>query len=127
MRMTFPQARAGNLDEARLVLVIENVAAADISHRCAQTSCKLVENAAERALVRHLAFNPFRNQFQAVADFGLEVAVRRAARHGTDGAHAAIRLIGPPLVEVDLARAFLCPGQKRADHDRGRTGCNRLG
>src|ERR1043165_8775115 len=36
-------------------------------------------------------------------DLGLEVAVLRAVLHRTDRAHAAVRLVRPPLVQDDLA------------------------
>ena len=66
----------------------------------------------------------------SLSDFGdllLEIPVGRSTRHGGDRTHAAIALVGPPLVEEDLAGRLVGAGEQRADHgDRG-AGGDRLG
>jgi hypothetical protein len=76
---------------------------------------------------RDLALDALGHQLQRVAHFLLEVAVGRAARHGADRAHAAIRLVGTALVEDHLARALVGAGEQRADHGAVGAGGERLG
>ena len=75
----------------------------------AQAADQLVQHAADRSLVGHLALDAFRHELQGVLDLLLEVAVGRAARHGADRAHAAVGFVGAALVEIDLARASSVP------------------
>jgi hypothetical protein len=70
---------------------------------------------------------PSGTSFKRVTDFGLEIAVRRAARHGPDRTHAAIGLERAALVQIDLARAFIGACEQRADHTGGGAGGDRLG
>jgi len=56
---------------------------------------------------------PSGTSLKAVVDFLLEVAIGRAARHGADGAHAAVGLVGAgPGTGSDLARAFVGAGEQ---------------
>ena len=70
---------------------------------------------------------PSGTSFSAALDLGLEVAVGRAARHGADRAHAAVRLVGAALVEEHLARRLVGAGEQRADHGAVGAGGDRLG
>src|SRR5262249_45181848 len=98
------QAGAGDAHELGLGVQLGERAGADIAHGGAQAAGELVQHGRGRALVRHLAFDPFRHQLERVLDVLLEVAVGRAARHGADRAHAAIGLVGAALIEEHLAR-----------------------
>src|SRR3546814_7824251 len=82
---------------------------------------------AGRTLVRHLSFNAFWDELQVVPHLLLEVAVSRAAGHRAERAHAPVRLVGPALVQVDLAGALVGAGQQRADHGAVGAGGDRLG
>ena len=127
MRMAFAQAGTGNAHEGRLFLEVLDVLATDVTHGGLQATGELVEDGRDWTLVGNLAFDAFRHELQRIAHFRLEVAIGRAAGHGTDGAHAAIGLEGAALVEIDLARAFVRASEQRADHDGGSAGGNRLG
>ena len=80
-----------------------------------------------RALERHLPLNPFGDQLHLVLDVRLEIAVGAPPRHGTDAAHAAIALIGPPLIEEGFARCLGGACQQRSDHDATGASRQRLG
>src|SRR3546814_8484071 len=76
---------------------------------------------AGRTLVRHLSFNAFWDELQVVPHLLLEVAVSRAAGHRAERAHAPVRLVGPALVQVDLAGALRCrPAASRSWRSRRR-------
>ena len=70
-------------------------------------------------LVRDHSFDPLGNQLRDVLAL-LEVAVARALGllHGADGAHPAIGLEGPALIEDLLSGRFLDAGEERTDHHR---------
>src|SRR5690606_7249399 len=127
MRMALAQASAGDANEARLFLECLDVGSAHVTHRRLEAAGELVQYACNRALVGNLALDTFRHQLQRVANLRLEVAVRRAARHGADRTHAAIRLEGAPLVQIDLARRLVGARKQRADHCRVCAGGDRLG
>ncbi len=126
MHVALVERRAGNLHEHRVVAEVLQVVRAGIAHRGPQPARQLVQHVARGALVGHLALDALGHQLQAVPHVLLEVAVGRAARHGAHRAHAAIRLIGAALVEVDLARAFVGAGEQRAHHHAGSTACQCL-
>src|SRR3546814_16393502 len=82
---------------------------------------------AGRTLVRHLSFNAFWDELQVVPHLLLEVAVSRAAGPRTERAHAPVRLVGPALVQVNLAGALVGAGQQRAHPGPVCAGDARLG
>src|SRR5476651_1042974 len=88
------QAGRGDADEAAVALHLSDGAAAGIAHRGAQTADQLVDDVADRALVRDAALDALWDELQRARHLLLEIAVRRAARHGADRAHAAIGFIG---------------------------------
>src|SRR5690606_6070567 len=100
--MALAQAGARDTNEARLFLKRLDVGSAHVTHRRLEAPGKLVQYACNRALVGNLALDTFRHQLQRVANLRLEVAVRRTACHGAHRTHAAIRLEGAPLVQIDL-------------------------
>ena len=110
--MAFAQASSGNTHKTCLFLEVGNRFAANVAHGSSQTAGKLMQYAAKGALVRHLAFNPLRNELEAVGYFCLEVAVGRAARHGSNGSHTTIGFVGTSLVQIDIAWAFLGASQQ---------------
>ncbi len=87
----------------------------------------MVQHARDRTLIGDLAFDTLRHQLQRVAHFRLEVAIGRATRHGANGTHAAIRLERTALIKIDLTRAFIRSGEKRANHGSRCAGGDRLG
>src|SRR5258708_26628877 len=102
--MALAQARAGDAQELPFLLQLLDGGAAGVAHCRAQAADQLMDDVADRALVGHAALYAFGHQLQRALDLLLEVAVGRAARHGADRAHAAVRLVGTALVEDDLAR-----------------------
>ena len=114
--MALPEPRRGDAHEAAVAPHLAQGRASRIAHRRAQAAGELVDHLAQGALERHPPLDPLRDELQPVGDLLLEVAVRRAARHGAERAHAAVGLVGAPLVEEDVAGAFLGAGEKRADH-----------
>src|SRR5207237_8376387 len=59
----------------------------------------------------------------------VEITIRRAVAfaHRAERAHAAVRLVGRALVQLDFAGGLLGAGEQAADHDRMRPGRDRLG
>ena len=100
---------------------------ADIAHGGAQAADQLVQHVGHRPLVGHLALDTFRHQLERVLDLLLEIAVGRAARHGADGAHAAIGFVGTALEQENLARRLVGAGKQRADHGAIGAGRHRFG
>ena len=98
-----------------------------IAHRRLHAADQLVDDVADRPLVRHLALDALRHQLQLILDVLLEIAVGRAAGHRPDRAHAAIALVGAALVQEGLARRFLGSGEQRSDHHGRRARGQRLG
>ena len=125
--MALAQARTGQLNKAGFGLEVCNGCSTRIAHGRTQTADQLMQDRRDRALVRYLAFNPLRNQFQRIADVLLEVTISRAARHGTQRAHAAIGFVRPALVEENLARGFVGPSKQAAQHGDIGTTRNRFG
>ena len=78
----------------------------------------------DAALVRHAPFDAFGHELLELSADVLKVAIRRAValRHRAERAHAAIRLVRPALVQLDLARRLLGAGEEAADHRRVRAG-----
>src|SRR5262245_8494562 len=81
-----------------------DVVAAGVTHRCAQTSCELVEDRDDAALVRHAPLNAFGHQLLELRSCVLEVAVARALAlsHRTERSHTPVGLVRRALVELDL-------------------------
>ena len=69
------------------------------------------------------------HQLVGVDDVALEVAVlgERAGLHGAHRPHAPVLLVALALVEHDLARRLVHPGQQAAEHDGVGPGGQRLG
>src|SRR5690606_20593250 len=120
-------ALAGARDdhELRLAAHLLDGGAADVAHGRAQATGKLVDDAADRAAVRHAPLDAFRHQLVGVGRI-LEVAVLGTLLHRAQRTHAAVALVAAALEQLDLARGFLGAGEQAADHHRGRTGGDRL-
>ena len=125
--MALAQARAGDAHEAGALLELGHAWRADIAHGSAKPARKLVQHGADRPLVRHLAFDAFRHKLHLVLDVLLEIAIRRAARHRSHRAHAAIGLERAALIKKHLAGALFRARKQGADHHAFGAGCNRLG
>src|SRR3954469_16969271 len=125
--MRFTHAGRGDLDELGTLLHLRDIGAADIAHRRAQTTHELLDDCDDRPFVGHSAFHTFGHQLVGRFFVVLKIAIARTLLHGADRAHATVRLVGAPLIELDLARRFFRAGEQATEHDRIRTGCNRLG
>src|SRR5690242_8360310 len=81
-------AGACDLHELRLAAHLLDGRAADIAHGRAQATHQLVDDAADRAAVRHAALDAFRHQLVGVRSV-LEVAVLGPLLHRRQRTHAA--------------------------------------
>src|SRR5690606_38418219 len=97
MDVALTQAGIADADEIGLAGKIRNGRRAKIAHGRPEAAHHLVDDGGSRALERNLALDPFGYELEIVLDVFLEIAVRRAARHGADRAHAAIGLVGTAL------------------------------
>src|SRR5688572_16292360 len=79
----------------------------------------------DRALVRHASFNTLRHQFLDLVVL-LKVTLAGTLLHRAERAHTAIRLVGAPLIKLDLAGRLLRAGEQTTDHYSMRTGGKRL-
>ncbi|MCY1410937.1 hypothetical protein D9M71_263160 [compost metagenome] len=77
-----------------------------------------MDDGAQLALVRHAAFDAFRNQLLGAGRGVLEVAVggTGGAGHGAQRAHATVGLVGTALEQLDLARSLFGAGEHGAHH-----------
>src|SRR4051794_33582608 len=73
VRMALAEPGAGDADEPR-VLHRSRRRRAAVAHRLAQAADELVDDRAERALVRDAALDPLRDELLRVLDVPLEVA-----------------------------------------------------
>src|SRR5438552_2286812 len=73
--------------------------------------------------------DPLRYELRHVLDVPLKVAIaeRTSRSHGTERSHAAVLLEAFALMEDDLARCLVGPGEDGTRHDRARAGSDRLG
>ncbi len=100
---------------------------ADIAHGRAQPAHQLVDDRDDRALVRHATLDALGHELVGRCVGILEVAIRGALLHRAQRAHAAIDLVGAALIELDLARGLLGPGEHRTQHHAVRARGDRLG
>src|SRR3954467_8382532 len=126
VHMRFAHAGRGDLDELGTLLHVRDIGAAHIAHRRAQTTHQLLDDCDDRPLVGHAAFHTFGHQLVGRFFVVLKIAIARTLLHGADRTHATIGLVGAPLIKLDLARRFFRAGEQATEHDRVRTGCNRL-
>ena len=118
MDVGFTPAGGRDFDELGAGAHFVDRAAAAVAHGGAQAADHLIDDLGERALVRDHAFDAFRNELVDVAlVVVLEVAVGGTLAHGTEGAHAAVGLVGAALVEDDFTRGFVRTGEHAAHHD----------
>src|SRR5690242_580841 len=116
VHVRFAQTRAGDSYKRAVLLHLGDRAVAGVSHRRFEPADQLVDDVADRALVRHAALDPLGTELQGVCDLLLEIAVGGAARHRPDRSHAAIIFVAAALVEKDFARALVGPGEEGAEH-----------
>ena len=115
MDVAFLQPRAGDADELAVLAHLLDRGAAGIAHGRAQPPHKLVDHRIGGTLVGHLPLDPFGNQLVGRGIL-LEVTVRAAPRHGTQGSHAAIGFEAAALVQDHLARRLVGACDGAADH-----------
>src|SRR4051794_12298733 len=127
VRVRLAQPRTGDADEARLLHRLDRRRAA-VAHRLAQAADNLMQHAGERPLVRDAALDPFGDELLDILDVALEIAVLRvtARLHRADRAHAAVLLEALALGEDDVAGRLFRAREHRAQHDRVRSGGDRL-
>src|SRR5205085_5300367 len=108
VRVGFPQPRGRDANELGALHVLDRCGAA-VPHRLAQPADDLVQDRAQRPLVRNASFDALGHELLDVLDVALEVAVlREAARaHRAERPHPAVLLEPLALLEHDLARALV--------------------
>jgi len=121
------ETRAGDPHEAPVLLELLNGPAAGVPHAGAQAAHQLVHVGAERSAQRHHPLDPLGHQFHVAVHVALEVAVLAPFLHGADGTHAAVPLVGAPLVQDGVARGLLGPREQGADHHQVGAGGDGLG
>ena len=127
--MAFLHAGPGDPHELRPGAQFLDRCAAGVAHGRAQPPGQLLDDGDQAALVRHPALDSLRHQLFELLGRVLLVAVGRTVLlgHGAQRAHAAVGLVGTPLVQLHLARGLLRSGEKTADHGAVRAGGQRLG
>src|SRR5882724_11052488 len=106
VHVALAEAGGGDADEARLAPQVGQGAGPEVAHAGPQAAHELLHDEGQRAFVRHPALDSLRDELHA--EFGallvLEVAVAAALAlaHGLEGAHAAVELVGAPLVQDRL-------------------------
>src|SRR3546814_6253802 len=100
MHVALALAGTGDLHELRPRAHVLHGGTADVAHRRAQAAGELVDHAAERAAVRHAAFDAFGHELVGVAAV-LEVAILGPLFHRRQRTHAAVALVAAALVELD--------------------------
>src|SRR5262245_10364862 len=126
MDVSFSQPCCCDLHEARFGPHGDHVATPQVAHAGPQTTDQLMNIKGERALIRHLPFNPLRDQLLRVFHICLAVAVSASLTHGTERTHSAINLVSSPLIENRFPGALFSPREKAADHHRIRASSQRL-
>src|SRR5690349_7392072 len=101
MGVAFTKSGVGYAHKGGALAEVCKVTSTHITHSGFQAARKLVQHASHRSFIGNLPFDALRNQFEGVADLGLEVAIGRAARHRADRAHATVSLEGAALVQID--------------------------
>src|SRR5690606_23202147 len=106
---------AADLHELRLGTHFLDGGAADVAHRRAQATHQLVDNATDRAAIRHATFDALGYQFVGIGRI-LEITVLAALFHRRQRAHAAVALVAATLEQFGFTRRFLGTGKQPADH-----------
>src|SRR5262245_17986856 len=126
VRMALAHTGGADTHEAGVALELLDGGDTAVAHAGAQAADQLEHHVAQRALVRHAAFDALGHQLRA-RFAGLEVAVAAALIHGADRAHAAVLLVGAAFPQDRFARALFGTGEQAADHDAVGAGGDRLG
>src|ERR1700736_5067895 len=106
------QPSRGDPHEGAVLLHLADRAVAGIAHRRPQSADQLVDDVADRPLVRYAALDALGHELQRAGHLLLEIAVRGTARHRPDRAHPAVVLVAPALIEKHLARALVGTGEQ---------------
>ena len=106
MHMAFFQPCARDLHEAAIPPHLVDSGAAGVSHCGSKAADELVDNGPSRPLVRHMPFDNLRKQLVGGCVL-LKIPIGRAARHGTQTSHTTVAFVAAPLVEDNLAWAFI--------------------
>src|SRR3546814_17680546 len=125
MHVALALAGTGDLHELRPRAHVLHGGTADVAHRRAQAAGELVDHAAERAAVRHAAFDAFGHELVGVAAL-LAVAILGPLFHRRQPPHAALAHIAAALEDPGLAGRFLGSGDTAAGHPPRRPGPKRL-
>ena len=120
MDVVFAQPRGGHAHEFRLAPQLGEAPAAGVAHAGLQSADELIDDAPQRAFVRHAPFDPLGDELVGFAPVVLKIPVAAAlpVAHGFQRPHPAILLVGAALIQNRLARALLGAGEQAADHDR---------
>src|SRR3954454_13188469 len=127
VRMALAQPCGRDAHELRALHVVDRPSAA-VAHRLAQPADELVDDRRNGALVRDAPFDPLGHELLDVLDVALEVTVARGAAraHRAERAHPAVLLEPLALLQHDISRALVRPGEQRARHDGIGAGGDRL-
>src|SRR3990170_2428772 len=125
VHVALAHAGRGNANQPRVALQRRDVLAAAIAHAGPQTTDELIDEPRDAAFVRHAALDAFRHELVGAAgrvqiEFVLEIPIAAATAHGADRPHAAVLLETAALIQNQLARALVGPGEEIADHHRAR-------
>src|SRR5450755_1936377 len=94
--------------------------AAGVAHRRAQAARELMQDGDDTALIGYASLNALGNELFKLGRRVLKIAVggAEALSHRTQRTHAAVGLVGCPLIQLDLTRGFLGAGKEAANHNR---------
>src|SRR5699024_4179423 len=86
------------LDKFGIAMPSRDIARTAITHRCAYTTCQLMNNGNHTAFIGHATLDPLGDELISAAAGFLEITISRSINHRTNTAHTAIRLIGTAFV-----------------------------
>src|SRR5205814_379865 len=116
VHVTLADAGGGDAHEHRARAHVGDVAAAGVAHGRPQSARQLAQDGDHAALVGNAALHTLRYQLLELGGRVLEITIRRAVAfaHRPERAHAAVRLVGRALVQLDFAGGFLGAGDHLA-------------
>src|SRR5215216_2341595 len=116
MGVAFDQTCVGNTRETGFGTKFIERGRACIAHARTQATDKLIYIFTKRALIRHTAFDAFRDKL-SVPTLTRGITVDAIAFHCSEAAHAAILLEAATFIEHYFARRFIETCQHTAKHD----------
>src|SRR5690606_34964892 len=127
MNMALANRGLRDANELGFCLQLRDAGGANVAHPSAQSADELVQHSSNRSLVRYLALDTLRYEFQGILHLLLEVAVSTATCHGPNRSHAAVGFVCAPFVKVGFSGALIRASQQRADHHGISSSCRIFG